>query len=350
MKYLNFIKQLLTLAIIVSVFASCKKADKITPIGDGGQTIVKLIGGGPADYTIGSEDGDDDDGPGKPLYGVDFVTTPQTITVLSIRRDVSNLTELNKATTVIIQEDTNMITRYNDTAISRGNGTIEKMPVSVFSITPAKVGGYQGTYTIEFAAGEVAKEIVLTVDNPFRDLNPNITYALAFKIGTVTVSGGVAKIGFASSAVVRVGAKNKYDGVYLMNGIHNRPAYQFFYEAEMQMITTGANSVIYYWPDQGSVGHPIATDANNTLSWYGPAVAPQVDFDPVTNLATAIYNTTPSPPIGKNDGANYPGLVDPANPTISRYDEATKTMYLYWRYNNNPARGFFDTLVFIKPR
>ncbi len=350
MKYLNLLKKLAILVIMVSIFASCKKAAEVKVIGDAGQTIVKIINGGPTEYAVGSEEGDDNDGPGLPLYGVEFVPTPQTITVVSIRRDVSNFTELNKATTVIIEEDTNMITRYNDTAIARGNGTIEKMPVSVFSISPAKVGGYQGTYTIDFAPGEVAKEIVLTVDNPFRDLDPNITYALAFKIKTVTVTGGAAKIGFSSSVVVRVGAKNKYDGVYDMKGIHNRPTYQFFYKAEMQMITTGANSVIYYWPAAGSVGHPIATDANNTLSWYGATVAPAVDFNPVTNLATNIYNTTPSPPISKNDGANYPGLVDPANPTISRYDEATKTMYLYWRYNNNPARGFFDTLVFKKPR
>lgn len=350
MKYLKFLKQLAVLALIVSIFASCKKTAEVKPLGDAGQTIVKIIDGGPSEYALGSEEGDDDDGPGIPIFGVDFVPTPQSIFVISVRRDVPNVTELNKATTVVIQEDTNMIARYNDTAIARGNGTLQKLPLSVFSISPAKVGGYQGSYTLEFAPGELAKEIKVTINNPFADLDPNITYALAFKIASVTVNGGRANIGFSSSAVVRIGAKNKYDGVYLMKGIHNRPTYQFFYEAEMNMVTTGANSVIYYWPEVGSVGHPIATDANNTLSWYGATVAPQVDFDPVTNLATNIYNTTPSPPISKNDGNNYPGLVDPANPTISRYDEATKTMYLYWKYNNNTARGFFDTLVFIKPR
>jgi hypothetical protein len=350
MKYLKFLKAIAVLVIAVSVFVACKKVKRVDPIGDGGQTVVKIINGGPAQYTVGSEAGDDNDGPGSPLYGVDFVTTPQVVFIVSVRRDVPNNAELNKAATVILQEDTSMIWRYNDTAISRGNGTVDTLPTNVFSISPAKEGGYNGTYKLEFAPGELAKEVKLTINNPFQDLDPNITYALAFKIGTVNVVGGAATIGWSSGIVVRVGAKNKYDGVYKLNGIHNRPGYQFFYEAEMQMITTGASSVIYYWPDVGSVGHPIATDANNTLSWYGTAVAPQVDFDPVTNLVTDIYNTTPSPPISMNDGNNYPNPPDPAHPTISRYDEATKTMYLYWKYNNNTARGFFDTLVFIKPR
>ena len=325
MKYFNFTKQLAALAIVAIAFSACDKADEVDPIGDRGQTLVKLVKGGQ---------------PGESKFAIDFVPLPTDLVIGDVRRDVPNNTELNKTMNVTVIDDTAALRAFDP--------GIVYLPNTWYSISAAtpKTGGDGGLFNMTMQPGEFAKQIVITIPDA-TVLDPSTTYGLAF---TITAADANGTISYNRTVVSTIGAKNKYDGTYNLKGIHNRPTYQFFYEAEMDMITTGAASVIFYFKDAGSVGHPIATDANNTLSWYGPAIAPQVDFNPATNLATAIYNTGGATPIGMNNGANYPAPPDPANPSISRYDDATKTMYLYWRYNNNPDRAFFDTLYYLGPR
>jgi len=337
MKYTQFTKQFAGILMGTVLFAACKKVDKVDQIGDGGQIIVKLIGGGPkTDRVIQLE-------PTLSKRAIDFISTSQTITAADVRRDVAKAADLDKKMTVVVTEDTAAFNYYNE-----NYGPIEQLPDAWYSLNIAKDNGLGGTYTVVLNPGEFAKQIMVTIPDA-TVLDPSTTYALAFTITAADADGHIAAE--QKSLILTIGAKNKYDGVYNMKGIHNRPSYQYFYEAEMNMITIGASSVIYYWPDAGSVGHPIATDANNSLSWYGPTVAPAVDFDPATDLATDIYGTDAGgPPINKADGLNYPAAPDPLHPTISRFDAGTKTMYLYWKYNNNPARGFFDTLTYIGPR
>ena len=133
-----------------------------------------------------------------------------------------------------------------------------------------------------------------------------------------------------------------YDGKFTLNGIHNRPNYNFpFTNVSMELITTGVNDVAFYWPAAGSIGHPFAIDGNNTLSWYGPAIAPAIKFNRFTNEITDAYNLAGATPISLYNGPL---------PTHNYFDSVNRKVYVAWQYNNNIERAFFDTLTYIGPR
>jgi hypothetical protein len=318
MKLLNYTKQFASMAIIASLFASCDKVKTVTPIGDGGQTLVKIIDGG---------------APGSKKFAIDFVNIPVTITAADLRRDIPNNTELNKTMKVTVKDDTAALRAYNPALVY--------MPASWYTVgaTTPKTGGTGGIFNITLNPGEHAKPIDITIPNATL-LDPSTTYGLAFTITSVD-AGGVISV--AKTIVIEIGAKNIYDGQYLLKGRHNRTPYDFPYQAVMHMITTGASSVIFYWPDAGSVGHPIGTgpDPINNVSWYGAAIAPNVIFNPATNLVTSVFNSGGATPIDIYTGAGS---------GVGRFEPGAKKMYVYWRYNANDLRGFMDTLTYIGPR
>ena len=318
MKLLNYTKQFAAIAVVASLFTSCDKVKTVDPIGSAGQTLVKLIDGG---------------APGSKKFAIDFVPTPVTLTAADVRRDIANSADLSKTMNVTVIDDTAALRAYNPALVY--------LPASWYTIgtsTP-KTGGKGGVFNLVLTSGQFAKPIDITIPNA-TVLDPSSTYGLAFTIKTVD-AGGV--ISFAKTIVIEIGAKNIYDGEYLMKGRHNRTPYDFPYEAVMHMITTGASSVIFYWPDAGSVGHPIGTgpDPVNDVSWYGAAIAPHVVFNPATNLVTNVFNNAGGTPIDIYAGAGS---------GVGRYEPGPKKMYVYWRYNFNDLRGFMDTLTYIGSR
>jgi hypothetical protein len=309
----NKIKIAIGVFLIAVLMGSCVPEQQ--SMGDAGQTLIKLT---PDGFS---------------LIPLDAVATPQSALAFIIRKDVNNKAALNTPSTVILKKDDAILTEYN--AAEGTNFT----PLSSSLCTTSLVPTADGTITINYAAGEFAKDMVFTVPNAaLFDFSKQ--YALAYRIESVTGSGIISQ-GFGDTIIVQVLAKNKYDGLYLLKGVHNRVPYNFPYETEMEMQTTGASSVAFFWTEANSLGHPIGVGPGNDLSWYGPGIAPTIVFDPVTNLVTDVYNTGSATVITKytGEGANS-----------NKYDPATKTIYVSWNYNNNPLRAFFDTLTFISPR
>lgn len=181
------------------------------------------------------------------------------------------------------------------------------------------------------------RELRITVLNT-NTLDPNIKYGIGIVIKTadqgynIPSNSGKVVIGFA--------IKNKYDGVYTLNGYHNRTPYTFPYETVVHMITNGPNEVYFYWPDVKSIGHPIGTGVGQT-SWYGAAIAPSVIFDPATNLVTDVYNQTPGTAITMFTGTGS---------RLSKFDPFTHGITVDWNYGGNSLRAFFDDLTYIGPR
>jgi hypothetical protein len=271
------------------------------------------------------------------MYPISAVDTAQTFLVLDVRRNIPNSADLNTQTVVTLQidgADTAMLNEYN---LAHGT-TFVPLPAGTYSFDPAIESG---KIILTFAPGDIAKQINVTIPNSLL-LDMANKYAFCFKAtvtGTGTWSGSTNDI-----LCIYVMPKNKYDGLYLLKGLHNRPPYDLYpYKTNMEMRTVGANSVAFYWPEPGinSYGHPIGTA--DGLSWYGPAVAPVVVFDPVTELVTNVYGT----------GAGGPPITlftSGSGSNANKYDPATKTIYVSWNYNNNPARVFTDTLTYIGPR
>lgn len=200
-----------------------------------------------------------------------------------------------------------------------------------------------GTYSLSATQVTIPKDssfiddLTITVQNSDQ-LDPTVTYGIGIKI--ISADKGYAVASNMSTVVIGFTIKNKYDGIYQLKGYHNRVPYDFPYDTEVELITVGPNSVVFYWPEVESNGHPIGVSPTST-SWYGDGISPVIVFDPATNLVTDVYNNTPGTPITLFTGVGS---------RVSKYDPATKAITVDWNYNNNPQRAFFDDLTYIGPR
>ncbi|MDX9930939.1 MAG: DUF1735 domain-containing protein [Bacteroidales bacterium] len=259
----------------------------------------------------------------------EIIDPTQPLTV-KVRVNIAVAEPLDKATTVTLAIDNALVTAYNTARGLTGDAAALPMPAAAMTISGYDVtipaGQLEADWEIILDAAQVP-DIVLKV------------YVIPIKIASAT--NDVIISGNFGTQLMRVMSRNKYDGLYLLKGMHNRVPYTYPYETEMQMRTAGSSSVAFWWPDAGNFGHPIGVGPDNDLSWYGTAISPVVEFDPVTNLVTNVFNTGGTTVITMFTGEG-------ANSNL--YDPATKTIYVSWNYANNPLRAFFDTLTFIRPR
>lgn len=281
MKYLNLTKIFATVAMSSLIFTACDKAKVSTPLGDNGQTLVKLLNGGtPAAIS---------------KMPVDFVATPTTVLAIDLRRDIPSETELNKTMIVTVKDDT--------AAVRAANPGYLRMPSSWYTITadavkPTVVGG---TYTFTFKPGEFAKQVYITIPNATL-MDPSSLYAFGYTITTADANG---KISTQKSVVVEIGAKNNYDGIYAVTGPMvdltgspftqwNNPAYPDpFPQAnggawELHLITSGAAQCLMFdntiW---GDFFHPMLNaGANSGFGSYSLIV----NFNPGNNAISSVTN------------------------------------------------------------
>jgi hypothetical protein len=164
----------------------------------------------------------------------------------------------------------------------------------------------------------------------------------AIGISIAEVQGGeVSRI--AGSLVIAVSVKNKYDGIYHLKGFYTRTdmaAYNNPFETEVQMITTGPNSVAMFWTDGGDYYQPFSN--NGTLTAFSN-VAPEVFFNS-SDAVSGLNNITGDPTAG-------PFMTVSAGSNSRFVPGATPVIYLKYYYNTIPTnRIFADTLTYTGPR
>ncbi|MCX8019600.1 MAG: hypothetical protein N2747_03785 [Chitinophagaceae bacterium] len=296
---MKFISVLFVLSLFL---ASCIKNEVIDLKGEG-TTIIKILGGGtPA--TVKKNP-------------VDFINTPQRVLACDIRKDAPNPTELARATTVVIKDDT--------AAVRAANPAYLHFPAAWYTIESEvpKVGGVGGTWTFTFKDGDFAKQIFIIIPNA-TVLNPSALYGLGFTIQSVSPDG---KISFQKSIVVEIGAKNNWDGRYAVTGPMvdvavptltqwnnnnaTSPISDPFPAAhggawEAHLITTGATECIVFdntiW---GLVAHPILNaGAHSGYAQMGIVI----NFDPLTNKIARIHNFYGDPTRGPANALGNPAL------------------------------------------
>lgn len=190
------------------------------------------------------------------------------------------------------------------------------------------------------ANGEV--KIPFTLDKTKLDLSQS--YGLGFKI--TDVSSGVAS-DIAKSLIVNILVKNKYDGHYSVNGTMVDAANAALtgnYPMDVNLITSGANSVYMYDNDIGGPAHSILS--NGGLSYYG-SFAPEFYFDASDNI-TQVLNT-----YGQPSGNGRSAQLDPSG--TNKWNSADKSIDVkYWMNQPSvisPHRTSFDEhFTYLGPR
>jgi len=267
MKKINQKRYFAILAIIVFAFSACKKVKTPEPMGDAGQTLVKIIGGGTAAA------------PGVKKSPIDFVNTPTTLVAADIRRDIPNSTELDKVMNITVKND--------DAAVAVVNPAYIILPAAWYTIgSSTPYSG--GNYSVTMKPGEFAKEIMITIPNATL-LNPSALYALGFTITTADANGVVSS---QRTLVIEIGAKNNWDGVYEMSGTFldvTNAAFTYAGDQQYSLITVGASECIVRNDDlNGGIPGYIFSNAGSG-TYYG-AYGLVISFNPATGSISDLHN------------------------------------------------------------
>lgn len=252
------------------------------------------------------------------------------------------------------KEDVSVNLALNNTLIANynsANGT---------NLVPLPGNQYTFTSTLKVVIPRGSNNGYLKIRFPATTgLNAQFNYAFGFTIASVDQPGYVIAAN-QRDIVVQINVKNKYDGVWSLNGRHNRPTLDGPYRnINVLLITSGERSAYMRWPGsagnfiyQGNAisfngpnvdGHPIATSAG-ALSYYGSFTVNYI-FNPADNFidwnmspyANTLTNQILPPPAFTNQ------YFPPAGGQPAR-------ILAHFQYNGNPARQFYDTLTYVCPR
>ena len=348
MKYLNFTKQLVAVAVVATIFTACDKAKVADPIGDRGQTVVKIIGGGtPAAISK------------KP---VDFVPTPTRLLAVDLRRDIPNETELGRVMHVVVKDDTAAVTATDPNYIH-----LNPLWYTVDASTP-KTGGEGGNYDATFASGEFAKPIYITIPDATL-LDPSSLYALGFTITTTDANGVISE---ARSIIVEIGAKNAWDGIYMMSGTYldvspAGAAFSYLGDQQYSLVTAGASTCDVINDDlNGGIPGYLFSNAG-TGTYYG-SFGWVISFNPASNAISDLHNyygdPTKAPTVGGNPAAgsgppnyasanNRRAVLDPTgvNAVQGNKDIIIKHWMIQPTVVPGGPRAFFnETWTYLGPR
>jgi hypothetical protein len=330
MKSMN-LRLLTFFALTGLLFSSCDKVELAKPLGDRGQTIVKLI------------TSPNDNGSNYNLQTIEVKSTPQNLDVIEVRRDVPNETELNKTLVVSIKEDPTAIINYNNI-----NGTgLVPFPAGSYTVDPANPRS-GGEYKVTFQPGEFAKKIRIIIPNA-STLDLSQQYALGFTI-VVAVTGADGRVSFENrTAVVEIGLKNRWDGHYKVTGTMvdlTTASITGSYPFEADLETFSANEVLLYHTGSPFTGyyHPILSGGSGSA--YGNFV-PVFVFDPATNKVIDVYNGYGQHVLPQDRS----GQLDPTG--VNSYDPATKTLkvsYYMLQPGTTIRTTFNEVFTYLGPR
>jgi Domain of unknown function (DUF1735) len=257
---------------------------------------------------------------------MDYSTGLITVDITDIRFMIRS--EVDKDATVKVALSTNVVTEYN-----ADNGTsYTPVPVTSFSLE-------NDLFTL--SPSERNKRVRIKI-KPIDVFGGG--YAMGLTISEVT-NGEPSQI--AGKLVVEVSVKNAYDGVYRLEGAFYHPVESPGYDAfsiDVELHTSGANSVKMYVPDFGGYFHPGLF--SGSLNAFG-SQEPEYTINTTTNAVT-VQNSFPGAVTFYTMAAGF----------NSRYDPVAKKIYAKFGYNYSPGgvfnpatnREWTDVLTYIGPR
>jgi hypothetical protein len=225
-------------------------------------------------------------------------------------------------------------------------------------------GFYNMALTLTIPAGATGGSIPVNVPSTVV-MNPNNTYGIGLTISTV--DGGYKIAENLKNLLLEISVKNKYDGIYsYVTGFVQRytsPGNVICCDGltgilgpstnpDVIMSTSGANSVTipyagnpgcYTWMAGNGVagidGFSISVDAANSTTETSSTNGTLANFGgfPAGYLCTGYTSGYPTFPL--------------APPAANKYDPATKTFHLAWRWNPAANVREYDVILkYKKPR
>lgn len=232
-------------------------------------------------------------------------------------------------------QDITITLAVNNSLVAQQAPTAVVLPSSSYNVPST---------TITIPAGKRVSDY-FTINMNTSTLDPSKSYAIGFSITGVSKAG----VGIPSNmkdVVFVFTIKNKYDGIYTFIGKYDHPADrdpawrrdEWTYAYDVQLRTTGPNSVTFFNEAFGSGFLPLMVPG---VSGFG-ATALDIVFD-ANDKVVSVNNPTP-------DSRNRQFALIPGG--NSRYDAATKTLYLEMVMTQN---GFAPIpmhirMVYKKPR
>jgi hypothetical protein len=305
----------ITLAGISSLMLTSCIKDDVTDTTDHGSTFIKVL-----------------EAPEKKLFFSPF-SDVKTVSLFSLRKDANSNAKLNEAAAVKLTPASDLITAYN----TAHGDSYEVLPDSLYTLDAGnpKVGGI---YQMNLAGGEFARDFVIKLNGAKWDISHK--YALGFKITDPAghpISDGKGEI------LALISVKNKWDGVYAINGTFSdatNAAFTGAYPLVWELQTTSPTQCVV--ADMVELGFPGFLFYTGTgYSYYG-SFGLVVNFDPATDQITSVTNY-----YGQPAGNTRSAELDPSG--INAYDAATKTINIKY-YMKQPSvvpaapniRAFFD--------
>jgi hypothetical protein len=256
--------------------------------------------------------------------GLDVSGNDQAIAPSNVTIGYYTATKAPKDIHVSIALDPSIIDDYNAT-----NGTtIQELDPAVYTLA---------SQDLVIAAGNQNTAINMVVNSTLT-LNPSTTYAIAFRI--VSADNGVQIASNMDKNLLIFNIKNQYDGRYELTFTNFHPTLnpnELGATVEVEMWTSGPNSVKVYWPDNSGFFNPSII--NGALNAFGNQ-EPEYTIDPTTNAVT-VSNSAAA---GTVIYSMFPGYN-------SFYDPATKVIDTKWGYTGaNGPRRWTQNFRYLGPR
>lgn len=257
---------------------------------------------------------------------------------LKFRVGIAVAKPLDKATTVTLALDNALITAYNAEYDLSGDDAAIPVPSAALTIA---------SYDVTIPAGKLETDWVMSIDASKVPDIVSKTYVIPVKI--VSATNGVVVSGNFGTKIMRILARNKYDGVYTVTGSfvdYINAAWSGTYPKTFHLITTGQYTVDRYDVDNDELGFYVF-DAGTSLSYFG-AWTPYFVFDSNDNLVGVPNGTLDPLPRGRNSEVAPGEAPNKFNPA----DRSIDVAFYFTQQNVTPVKRALikEKFTYVGPR
>lgn len=266
------------------------------------------------------------------------IIDPTHPAAFTLRVNIASAFPLDKDTKVTLTLDNNLITAYNtEKGLSGANAAI---PVPSNALTV-------GSYEVTIPAGKREADWSFTVDATKLPNSLLIKYLLPVKISSA--DNNVVISGNFGSKLVRVLARNKYDGIYTVTGTYTdyvSPSFVGYYPKTISLTTVSSSEVDFYDVDEDIKGYIF--DTGDGLSYFGNFCI-GMKFDASDNVID-VYNIIADAAPRSRSARLYTGAGAAANKFNA--DRSIDVSYNFVQATSTPnARGLMiEHYTYVGPR